>query len=260
MSAKAEASGEDSKVQDSKVNGLLKLQDLTGTDTDKKTRKLDKNADVFLFENTDKGPVQKIKLRGSKWANVNATQCTEEMTLKKVEDNQGLLQVNDVKLNADATAGDSEELLVAPVESKDHSPDVEDVGSMCAAPVTIVGGLPQQEDGSDQSTDLEEPEMKNLEEPEMIQQDVGSTENEEHPRAISLHPCVHGVCGEPETLGEIDLSDFTTPMEDSKMLLVFFHGEVGGVQHAAVMDFSDLLSTDDESEEEEDSMSIPTMK
>jgi len=34
--------------------------------------------------------------------------------------------------------------------------------------------------------DLEEPEMKNLEEPEMIQQDVGSTENEEHPRAISL--------------------------------------------------------------------------
>jgi len=35
-------------------------------------------------------------------------------------------------------------------------------------------------------------------------------------------------------------------MEDSKMLLVFFHGEVGGVQHAAVMDFSDLLSTDDE--------------
>jgi len=108
------------------------------------------------------------------------------MMFSAVEDNQGLLQVNDVKLNADATAGDSEELLVAPVESKDHSPDVEDVGSMCAAPVTIVGGLPQQEDGSDQSTDLEEPEMKNLEEPEMIQQDVGSTENEEHPRAISL--------------------------------------------------------------------------
>jgi len=74
------------------------------------------------------------------------------MMFSAVEDNQGLLQVNDVKLNADATAGDSEELLVAPVESKDHSPDVEDVGSMCAAPVTIVGGLPQQEDGSDQST------------------------------------------------------------------------------------------------------------